>query len=244
MKTYVRIVLWQLVQRTACIWYVRARTSLSILCLRCRCASVIFCLRCITLLLLLFWRRSPWYYSKLCLFYFYRGISSTPKLLEPVLQPRTALYCGDELMWEQQQVQQIEEWTTHSQSMRDILLIYRRILVYIGMAIYAAILLSGGKSMNKNNCCRLHTLTNVGHTACDINTSVARWSARLAISGNQNASKPCVGIQTVLRWWSPRRATQFCFVLSHCKSTNNVDVSGLKNVHTCCVVYICVCSTC
>ena len=29
---------------------------------------------------------------------FYRGISSTPELLEPGLRPRTPLYCGDELM--------------------------------------------------------------------------------------------------------------------------------------------------
>ena len=35
--------------------------------------------------------------------FFYRGISSTPELLEPVLRPRTALYCGDEFMREQQQ---------------------------------------------------------------------------------------------------------------------------------------------
>ena len=37
------------------------------------------------------------YYSLLVLF-FYRGISSTPELLEPVLRLCTALYCGDELM--------------------------------------------------------------------------------------------------------------------------------------------------
>ena len=36
-------------------------------CLRCRCASVIMC-------------------TIVCLFYFYRGISSTPELLEPVLR--------------------------------------------------------------------------------------------------------------------------------------------------------------
>ena len=42
------------------------------------------------------------YYSLLVLC-FYRGISSTPELLESVLRPRTALYCGDELMREQQQ---------------------------------------------------------------------------------------------------------------------------------------------
>ena len=34
------------------------------------------------------------YYSLLVLF-FYRGISSIPELLEPVLRPRTAKYCGN-----------------------------------------------------------------------------------------------------------------------------------------------------
>ena len=46
----------------------------------------------------------------LCLpLFYYRGISSTPELLEPVLRPRTALYCGDELMGEQQQQQQQQQ---------------------------------------------------------------------------------------------------------------------------------------
>ena len=45
------------------------------------------------------------YYPVLVLF-FYRDISSTPELFEPALRPWTALYCGDELMWEQQQQQQ------------------------------------------------------------------------------------------------------------------------------------------
>ena len=37
-----------------------------------------------------------------CLFFLLRE-PSAPELLEPVLWPRTALYCSDELMWEQQQ---------------------------------------------------------------------------------------------------------------------------------------------
>ena len=81
--------LWRLLQRTACIWYVRARTSFFMFGLRCRCASVIMC-------------------ATLCLFdFFCRGIfllPLTPELLEPVLRPRTTLCCGDELMWEQQQL--------------------------------------------------------------------------------------------------------------------------------------------
>ena len=35
--------------------------------------------------------------------FYHRGISSAPELLETFLRPRTALYCGDELMLEQHQ---------------------------------------------------------------------------------------------------------------------------------------------
>ena len=52
---------------------------------KCRCASVIMCII-------------------LCLLYFFPRNSSTPELLGPVLRPRTASYCGDELMWDQQHV--------------------------------------------------------------------------------------------------------------------------------------------
>ena len=82
--------LWRLVlQRTLCIWYVpyvydtyAGGPPFFMFCLRCR--WMCFSHRVYHVLLVLF---------------FHRGISSTPELLEPVLRPRTALHCGDELMW-------------------------------------------------------------------------------------------------------------------------------------------------
>ena len=54
------------------------------LCLRCRCASAIMCII-------------------LCLFLIFTDIFFYSRVMEPVLRPRTALHCDDELMWEQQQ---------------------------------------------------------------------------------------------------------------------------------------------
>ena len=135
-----------------------------------------------------------------CFIFPERGIFSTPELLEPVLRPRTVQF----VLWRWVNVwatptnRRMEDTFTE-QLMRDTADLWKSFSVYIGMASTRLLVYIGmastrllscrEASINNPNCCRSHTLKNVGHIACDINT-YGQMASSFNISGNQNASKP------------------------------------------------------